>query len=219
MSAILKTRVSGAWVNTSKKGAVRLGGTTIAFGPTSNPAQSLFIAGVDEPVGDFDEGSGITLATGMAFNVPGKITHGRYRFPNTPIGTYTWVLYRSGFQDVGSEVARAVFQPSDIVPGGWGTVALTGGGYTISTGTAGSGSSGGVAYWVAVYTSAGRYTARGGVFNTAGKTSGNIYAWSTSENYLGDFPRTNGRYDSGDVYPTRSFNGSSYYADVVFVAS
>jgi hypothetical protein len=214
MSAILKTRVAGAWVNTSKKGAVRLGGSTIAFGPSSNPPQSLFTAGVDEPVGDFDEGSGLTLGTGMVFNTPGKVTHGRYRFPNTPIGTYTFVLYQSTGATTGTAVASATFGAGDIVAGGWGTVALSGGGYTISTGTSGSGTG----YFAAVYTSAGRYVARGAYF-TAPKTSGNIYAWQNNTNYLGDATRTNGNFGSGNVYPNGSFNSSCYYCDVVFVAS
>jgi hypothetical protein len=211
--SILRTRVAGSWVDSKVKGAVRYEGVTIPYGPpTSNPAQSLFTAGVDEPVGTFDEGTGLTLGTGIVFNVPGKVTHGRYRMPASPIGSYDFVLYRSTGAATGTEVARATF--TSVVAETWCTVELAGGGYTISTGTSGSG----VGYFAAIYTSAGRYVARGAYF-TAPKISGNLYSWQSGTNYLGDASRTNGNFGSGNVYPDGSFNSSCYYADVVFVAS
>lgn len=175
-------------------------------------AESLFVAGVDEPSGDFDDASANTYATGLTFAVAGLVTHIRFRFPNTPSPTCTGVLYQITNQGAGVELARATFvaPPSEA----WGTVALPGGGVAVSA--AGTGK----AYRAAVYASTGRYTATGGYFTGGSKTAGNITAFqdNTSPVGAGVGALRNGAFGSGDTYPTGFFSGGCYFADVVFEA-
>jgi hypothetical protein len=204
--AILKTRLNNTWTNSSRKGKVRFGGVDITIGSTGASPVSLFTPGSDEPSGTFDEGVPITLGTGMAFSVAGTITHGKYRCPTTPIGTYEYVLYRITGATTGLEVARATLT---AVSNTWVTVALPSPvAVTANTG-----------YYACIYTTSGRYSARGTFFNTANKVNGVLTGWQTGTNYLGDATRNNGTFGSGNVYPTGSFNGTCYYTDVVFQPS
>lgn len=216
--SILRTRSGGTWVDSNLTGAVRFGGADVPFGPpTGNPPESLFTPGVHEPSGSFSEGVELTIATGMAFAVPGKVTHGRYRFPSAPTGTYDFVLYRSNFNETGAGgVAISRIRFDNVVADSWVNIALPDGGVDVLAAQPGTGL--GTCYYASVYSSTGRYVARNGVFSSTGLTNGNIHSWQTNTNYMGDVTRSNGRFRVADAFPTQSFNGSCYYVDVVFVA-
>jgi hypothetical protein len=212
--------VGGAWVATPKTGSVRVGGAWVPYGPTSSgEAQSLFTPGVDDvvggaPVPSFDEGGGLTVATGLIFRRPGVVTHGRFRFPAAPSGRYDWVLYRSTLNNAGGiQVARTTFEAGQMVAGGWGTVPIPGG-VAVSAGGVG-----GVGYYAAVFSEVGRYTARSGFFADAGRDVGDLYAWRNAEDVLGDTARPNGAFTGSDTYPLDSFGAACYFVDLLFVAS
>lgn len=176
-------------------------------------AESLFVAGVDEPSGDFDEGQPTTFGTGLVFSVAGTVTHIRFRFPAGPTLAYVGVLYQVTGASSGTELARATF--SSTPAGSWGTVALPAGGVAVSAGGGGSGT----AYRAAVWSQAGRYTATGGYFVSAGKTSGHITAWQDDTAPTGGSQLRNGTFEpNADSYPTSFFNGGCYFVDVVFQA-
>jgi hypothetical protein len=119
--AIMKTRVGGVWVNSTKRGAVRFGGTTIPFGPAAgNTPVSLFTT--QTPAGTFEDGLAMSLGTIFAFSVPGTITHVRWYVPsNPPTGT----VYAAIF---GMDETRLTALPDatfgTLTGAAWNTVAL-----------------------------------------------------------------------------------------------
>ena len=119
--AIMKTRVGGVWINSSRKGAVRFGGTTIPFGPpTGNTPVSLFTNQL--PAGTFEDGVQMSLGVVMNFAVAGQITHVRWYCPsNPPVGS----VYAAVF---GANEARLTPEPDvtfgTLTGATWNTVAL-----------------------------------------------------------------------------------------------
>lgn len=158
-------------------------------------ADSLFT--VETPSNsDVNDGVEQTLGTVWESDAAGSVTHGRWRFPDTPAGgSVDWVLYTIG----GTEVARATF--ASVVPGDWNQVAL-GTPYTYSTpGTR----------MVAAVVTPDRYVATNSFFNVSDLVSGHLTAPAT-----GNVSGGNGRFVNGDAFPTGTFSGGCYFVDLVF---
>lgn len=90
--SIMKTRVSGAWVDSDRVGSVRLGGSTIEYGPSGSPSYEALAWGNPVPnLLDADDGS-TRYNMGVIFGVvAGKNCVGvQWRVPtNAPSPTNT----------------------------------------------------------------------------------------------------------------------------------
>jgi len=199
--ATVKARVGGAWVEVPINGAVRFGGVYLPFGSTPPPTgQSLFtdadLAGANT---DFlDSGGGpLTLGTVLRPSVPGQVTKGRWRFPDTDTGSSVkFVLYDYATE---ARLAEATF----VAPtwGAWNEVDLPVPASLVATQD--------VVACVYQSTANPRYITDPGFF-TAGKVSGVLSAPASSE-----IP--NGRFTMSDTFPTGSFGSTCYFPDIVFI--
>lgn len=138
-----------------------------------------------------------TLGTAFTADAVGRITHGRWYFPATlPAGTVDWVLYNTG----GQALARTSF----VNP-------VTGWNLTPPLASAVAYDTPGTVLVAAIVTP-NRYVATVSLFNVVGITSGHLTAPAT-----GDVSGGNGRFAFGaDTYPTGTFSGNAYFADLVF---
>lgn len=139
-----------------------------------------------------DDATAYTLATAFSRATDGRITHGRWFFPNPiPAGTTDFVLYPGAS---GPALARVPFVAP--TPGAWNTVALP----SPVVYTAGT-------VLIAAVRTSGMYVATANFF-TADLVNGDITA-----------PVANGLLDTADQHPGNiSGNHANFFADVVFEA-
>lgn len=161
---------------------------------TASSQDSLFLASEGPPRPEEDN----PVELGMVFmpKVNGVITHFRfYKTAAEDASEYTLNLWNAYG---GNAVLQKISAPGR---GGWIRVALT----TPARVSAGS------YYVVSVHFAKGRYGGRSSVFSSA-RVRGNLTAPSTAQ------AGGNGRYIYGSTtaFPTKTYNASSYYVDVVF---
>ena len=200
MMAVVKVKRNGVLHDTDLSGIVRVGGVSTPFGPVDPgvPNEFYFNPAV-EPFDETDStepGTVITLGTVIRTNVAGTVRVGRWRFPDAmhPGATVDFVLYDNITE---SEVRRATFVAP--VLGEWNQVPIDP--YPtvanqILIAAICEKSPGGTLH----------YVFRGNYFDIE-KTNGNLSG-------LADV--ANGRFLTGDAFPTLSFNRASYYVDFGF---
>jgi uncharacterized protein DUF4082 len=198
MSPVAKSRVSGAWVDSSLSGGARVAGSWVYFSPPSggNPEETLFTT--QTPTGNYEEEATI-LGTYFTPAVSGTITKIRWWFPST--GHFGGILPKAALFRTSDSVKLSgdVTFVSDLW-GTWNEVPLT---TPVSV-------QAGTQYCAAIWTS-GRYSASPGGSSPWPFTNGNL---STAIN-AGRF--TSGA--SGNVdFPSSNFNNGCYFVDVVFIA-
>ncbi|SDT74360.1 DUF4082 domain-containing protein [Actinoplanes derwentensis] len=182
-------------------------------------ADSLFTAGVDEPDADYSDG----IANGIAVTVhfpltAGTITHVRFRAPaNVTAGVHQAAVWEITGPDTNPSGIRLtdVLTFESLQPAAWNLLEIPGG-LPVARG-----GPGGKAYRVIVYSSLGRYTARGGYFAAlGGKTSpgGYVHAPHSGDDPVGLGALAQGTYGyvPAGIYVADTFGAASYYVDVVF---
>lgn len=144
----------------------------------------------------------LNLGTVFSSDVNGTVTHVRWFFPTiVPSGTVVGALWRWTDDGNGTLLAQGNFVAP--VAGAWNTVAITP--QAITAGT----------FYVASVFISNHYVASPTFFNSGSTT--NIHLTAPQDN--GIVPRHNGKFVEGVgslAYPFQSFNGTCYFADVVF---
>lgn len=195
-----KTRVAGAWVDSSIVAKVRVGGAWVDYGPASIGPETFFANRV--PASRDLTDSYITVGLRFTPSVAGKLTKYRFRYPiNNPSATIPIKvgLYLNSSVTL-LESADFPLYPS-VTLDAWNELASpTSGGYSLAAG---------VAYTVTALTP--RYTADGAFPWPATSTGGSLVTDSVNA----------GRYTVGTslTYPTSFFNASNYNIDLVFQAA
>lgn len=171
-------------------------------------AESLFTSQTPGLL-DVNEAAPTSVAIGLTFASAGNVTDARVYGPATiGVGTYAADLYQvTGSGGTGTLLGSVTF--GALSPGVW-TTATFSSAIAVTTG---------VAYKIVLRTSAGRYTATGGLFAGSSIVSGNITAWQDGTNPVGIGALANGTF-VGDLtsYPTSTFGSNGYFIDVVFTA-
>ncbi len=160
-------------------------------------AYSVFTVQVPADQNASDGAPGLTLATRIIIGVAGEVLGIRWRFPNTlPSGTVTGLLYSyTGTNLLASE------DFSSPVAGAWNTTLFAASEPVLAA----------AEVFGAVWTPD-RYVATGGFFNGTSVTNQDLTAPADDPN------DHNGQFHVGSTpaYPTSSFNGGAYFADIVF---
>lgn len=176
-------------------------------------AESFYTDGDLSGAGDNFDATGVTLGDALTFDVPGTVTHIRFRATVAQSGgTYVGALYPITASDPPgvppSDLAQAT--AGAISPGDWNLVALPGGGVSVLANTP---------YRPAMYSSVGRYVSRSGFHSGGDITRGHITSIGNNGSAAG-LTIGNGsfNYATGLSFP-RSGTGAAYFVDVVFEPS
>lgn len=152
---------------------------------------------------DVDDSTDYTLGTLFTASGPGKVYGARWYFPGTlPDAPVIGMLYSWTSDAAGTELARTPFTNTQT---GWNQ-ALFNTPIDITANTK---------YVIAVWTSD-HYVSTSGIFSSTDTTNGSLAA---PKDVLGAH---NGKFLSGTgspSYPTSTFGGSGYFADVLYIGS
>lgn len=158
------------------------------------------------------DAEGLTLGETFMFGVDGSITHARFRAHSTLSGgTYTGAVWEITDDDPAAGSGDGTLLDSEnfgaLTPGAWNTVA-----FSPAVPIAWH-----VAYRVGVFTSVGRYLARGSFYNGGSIIRGNAMAAQDAAG-IGGFTVRNGTffYAGALSYPQDVFNSATYFVDFVF---
>lgn len=159
------------------------------------------------------DASGVTLGASFLFAVDGQVTHIRFRgTPTQSGGTFTGGLFQITDDDPpagsgdGTLLGSATF--GAITGDAWNTVALSPPVDVVAD----------TPYRAAVYSSVGRYMARGSFYAAGNITRGNIVGLQDGAAPTGFTSLRNGTFFYADPmsYPQDAFNAAAYFVDVVF---
>jgi uncharacterized protein DUF4082 len=205
MSPVAKSRVAGAWVDSSLSGGARVAGAWVYFSPPSggNPEETLFSNQVPSAQNNSDGGlNAYTLGVYFMPAVSGVIKRIRWFFPTAA-------------QPGGVAIKARLFRTSDTFamcpqvtfaspgsPGAWNEVSI--GDVAVA---------GGTQYCAAIWTPE-RYVATTGGGSEWPLTNGNL----STDASAGRFQDQAGTGNENVTMPVNAFNNGNYYVDVVFVA-